>query len=387
MTNSGNAGFWGYAHIDDKADGGRVTRLAQKIQLEYQALTTQEIDIFVDRFSLEWGEKWRERIDTSLQATTFYIPIITPSFFNSAECRREFLAFVNTAKSLGVEEYVLAIRYIPVPDLTEDSADDVKALVAATQYVDWEDLRFEDEDASQYRRAINQLAKRLVDLSKQVEARPAVGPSTVITPALGVDEDDDSPGLLDLIGDFEPAAQDWLETVNRFPPLLLEFNAALNEGSEELDAVAGKPFAYRVVALKKTAARLEPSTKDIEKTGAEYITKLLALDPPVRAMIELSKATTPGTEAEKAAKEQFRSIKTMAATSSGAVESLSDAGRAARKYANYSRDLRPAFRRFETGTRSIVDGQSVIDEWERLVDDSGLLEQSEEALGASWGNQ
>lgn len=385
MTNLGNAGFLGYAHIDDKADGGRVTRLAQKIQLEYQALTTQELDIFVDRLSLEWGEKWRERIDTSLQATTFYIPIITPSFFNSAECRREFLAFVNTAKSLGVEEYILAIRYIPVSDLTEDSSDDVKALVAATQFVDWEGLRFEDEDGPMYRRAVNGLAKRLVDLSQQVEARPMVGPGTTIATTDADDEDEDAPGLLDLIGDFEPAAQDWLKTVNRFAPLMLEFNDVLNEGSEELDAVAGKPFAHRVLALKKIAARLEPSTKGIEKTGAEYITRLLALDPSVRAMIELSMATTPGTDAEKAAKEQFRAIKSMAATSSDAVESLSEAGRSARKYAKYSRDLRPAFRRFEVGTRSIVDGQSVIDEWERLVDDSGLLEQSDEALTSQLG--
>lgn len=385
MTNSGNAGFWGYAHIDDKADGGRVTRLAQKIQLEYQALTTQEIEIFVDRFALEWGQNWRERIDASLQTTTFYIPIITPSFFNSTECRREFLAFVNTARSLGVAEYVLAIRYIPVPDMTEDSTDDVKALVAATQYMDWEELRFEDENGPLYRRAVNQLARRLVDLSQQVEARPAVTPSDEISPGTSVeeDEDEDAPGLLDLIGDFEPAAQDWLDSINKLPPLLHEFNTALSEGAAELEATAGKPYAYRLKALRTTAARLEPSTRGIEEAGADYVTKLLAIDPSVRAMIELSKATASGTKAEIAAKEQFMSIKHMVATSSAAVESLSAAGKAARKYANFSRDLRPAFRRFETGTRSMVDGQSVIEEWERLIDDSGLLDQPEDALSVT----
>lgn len=385
MTDTGSAGFWGYAHLDDKADNGRVVRLAEKIKLEYQALTTQNIEIFVDRNSLAWGDKWRERIDTSLQTTTFYIPIITPSFIDSVECRREFLAFVNTAKSLGVEEYILAIRYIPVPGLKEESSDEIKALVAETQYEDWEELRFEDEDGPQYRKAVNKLAKRLVELSELVDSRPSIAPvvgkalSTVPT----VDEDEDAPGLLDLIADFEPASQEWLETINKFPPLILEFNAALNEGTAELNAVAGKPFAQRLNAIRNLAQRLEASSTGIEETGAEYITRLLAIDPSVRAMIELAKATEPGTDAEGQSVEQFRAIKQMAVISADAVESVSEAAALARKYSNFSRDLRPAFKRFDTGTRSFVDGQSVIEEWARLVDEAGFLDNDEELVAAN----
>lgn len=385
MTNSGSAGFWGYAHIDDEADSGRVTRLAKKIQLEYQVLTTQKIEIFVDRDSLAWGDNWRERIDGSLQATTFYIPIITPSFIASKECRREFLSFVNAAKALGVEEYILAIRYIPVEDLNDDSSDEIKALVAATQYEDFGDLRFEDETGPLYRKAVNRLATRLKELSELVESRPAA--ANVHADRMGIGsavvavltrEDGNAPGLLDVIGDFESASTKWLETINKIGPLIDEFNGAIREGTEELNSVADKPFAQRLNALRRMAQHIEPPSKKIEEAGAEYVVKLLAIDPMVRAMIELAKATESDTPQASAAKDQFVAIQRMAATSKATSATLTEVGAMARKYSNFSRDLRPAFKAFDAGTRSIVDGQSIIDEWARLVQDAGLAEQLDE---------
>jgi hypothetical protein len=380
MTNSTNAGFWGYAHLDDKADGGRVTRLAQKIRLEYQALTTQELEIFVDRTSLSWGEQWRARINDSLQTTTFYIPIITPNFIDSQECRKEFLTFVNTAKALGVTEYILAIRYIPVADLTEESTDEIKALVAATQFVDWEELRFEDEDGPSYRRAVNQLAMRLKQLSELVESRPTKDAASSYSEAsVEREQDDEAPGLLDLIADFEPASKEWLETVNKFPVLLQDFTAAMNEGTAMLNEVSGKPLSYRILALRKIAKNLEPTAAGLEQAGVDYINRLMALDPAVRAIIELAQLSESGTEAAEAASAQFDSIKTMAETSAKTVATVSAVGAKARSYANYSRDLRPSFKRFDAAMKSIADGQSVIDEWARLVDEAGYTDLDPDA--------
>lgn len=368
--------------MDDKADGGRVTRLAEKIKLEYQALTTEDIDIFVDRTHLSWGQQWRNAINGSLQSTTFYIPIITPNFIESAECRREFLTFVNTARSLGVEEYILAIRYIPVTGLGEDSADEIKALVAGTQFEDWEELRFEDEDGPLYRRAVNKLARRLKELSEIVESRPSKDPAVDLGTSADVAEaeqdDDDAPGLIDLMGDFEPASQEWLATINKFAPLINEFSSVLKSATPLLQEANGKSFAHKIAVLRDTAKELEPSTKGIEEAGQEYVNKLLAIDPSMRAMIEMAKAAEPGTEDESAAQVQFASIKKMALASKGAADSVSNAGALARQYSKYSRDLRPAFKRYEAGAKAIVDGQSVIDEWERLVDETGFVYDADE---------
>src|SRR3712207_1805690 len=87
------AAFWSYAHDDNKFDGDRVLRLAESLKQEYSLLTGGAFNIFVDRTSIAWGEEWRARIDAALTSTTFFIPIISPRYFQRAECRRELLDF------------------------------------------------------------------------------------------------------------------------------------------------------------------------------------------------------------------------------------------------------------------------------------------------------
>ncbi len=108
------AGFWSYAHDDDILDGGAILELAHAIEEEYNLLSGEPLELFVDRSSIAWGDKWRERIDSALSQTTFFIPIITPRYFTRTECRRELLEFAGKAKSLGVDELLLPILYVEV---------------------------------------------------------------------------------------------------------------------------------------------------------------------------------------------------------------------------------------------------------------------------------
>src|ERR1700722_10655224 len=141
MANEVAAGFWSYAHDDNKLDGGAILELARLVKEEYNLLSGEPLELFVDRDSIAWGEEWRERIDSSLAQTTFFIPVITPRYFRRPECRRELLEFVAKARSLGVEELLLPILYIETKSLSAENTDDVVALVAKTQYVDWHTYR------------------------------------------------------------------------------------------------------------------------------------------------------------------------------------------------------------------------------------------------------
>jgi hypothetical protein len=173
MPLSDAAGFWSYTRQDDELDGGRILRLAHKLRAEFALLTGAELELFVDRDGIEWGDAWRSRIDEALAATTFFIPIITPRYFERPECRRELLAFIGHARSLGLEELLLPILYVGVPSLTsgEPPTDEVTAAVSATQWVDWRALRLEDEDSSGHRQAVNRLATRVVEVSERLAER------------------------------------------------------------------------------------------------------------------------------------------------------------------------------------------------------------------------
>ena len=94
------AGFWSYVRADDEADGGRITRLAARVQSEFQLLTGESIAVFVDREAIGWGDEWQRRIDEALEGTAFFVLVITPRYFQSEACRAELLTFSGHAESL-----------------------------------------------------------------------------------------------------------------------------------------------------------------------------------------------------------------------------------------------------------------------------------------------
>jgi hypothetical protein len=95
---STSQGFWSYVHADDAAEGGRITDLARHLQAQYEMLTGDALVLFLDRDALKWGDEWRNKVDESLAGIAFFIPLMTPRYFLSAECRRElqFVARVAT---------------------------------------------------------------------------------------------------------------------------------------------------------------------------------------------------------------------------------------------------------------------------------------------------
>lgn len=54
MTAAG--GFWSYVHADDEADAGRVAQLARDVVAQFEMLTGEPIELFLDRDALAWGD-------------------------------------------------------------------------------------------------------------------------------------------------------------------------------------------------------------------------------------------------------------------------------------------------------------------------------------------
>ena len=142
--------FWSYASDDDRLDDGNILTLASLVQEEYALITGESLTVFVDRKAIAWGEKWRERVDSSFAQTTFLIPIITPRYFSRPECRRELLAFAGKTVTLGLEKQLLPILYVDVPSLAPENPDEAVALVALAQYVDWRSFRLMEPESREY---------------------------------------------------------------------------------------------------------------------------------------------------------------------------------------------------------------------------------------------
>uniref|UniRef100_UPI001EF5E68B TIR domain-containing protein n=1 Tax=Frankia sp. Cj3 TaxID=2880976 RepID=UPI001EF5E68B len=160
------AAFLSYAHADDTYASGQITAFRQQLEGELRAQVGHDLHIFQDRDDITWGQAWKERVDDSLDAATFIIPIVTPRFLASDQCRRELARFLEREQRLGRTDLVLPVYWIEVPDLERRGSratDDLVAALSARQYADWRELRFTALSDLACRRLIADLARRLRD--------------------------------------------------------------------------------------------------------------------------------------------------------------------------------------------------------------------------------
>lgn len=154
-------GFLSYVRADDDHDCGRLTEFRERLKGEVNAQTGELFHIFQDRSDIAWGQKWKERINDTIDAGTFLICIITPRFFKSDACRDELERFVAREKELGRSDLILPVYYIDCPVLEDEArreADPLAQLISTRNYIDWRTLRFESLDSPEVKKMLAKLA-------------------------------------------------------------------------------------------------------------------------------------------------------------------------------------------------------------------------------------
>jgi hypothetical protein len=387
MTDAMAAGFLSYARADDEREHGRISRLAADIAAAFATITGSSIDIWVDRDGIQWGDPFRKRLSEALQSTTFFIPVLTPTYFLRDECRKEMQAFVTSARSLGLHELLLSIRYVDVPGLNEESPDELKAIAASMQYADLTSVRFEEPSSGSYRKKIDELANRLVELTRSLETRPATrgeGGSDVDLRD-DIDEialDTEAPGLLDLLADFQPAAEQWSLTMVEFPAVLEPFTTAFTEAGKEMVRadLTPNPFATRLAIARRLAIRVVEPLVEIERVAKQYSVLLLRIDPAIGAFIDaaaMSKVGAVSPEASAQLDTVVSSLLELIASSLRMSASVDRAALEASKAAPISRDLRPILRRFEVAMHNFSDANALILNWSSKLEATGLVKEPE----------
>ncbi|CAK8714211.1 MAG: TIR domain-containing protein [Candidatus Electronema aureum] len=168
--------FLSYVNLNDQHDYGDLTQFRERLSGEVRFLTGEAFDIFQDRKDIAWGQQWQERLDTSLAAVTFLLPIITPAFFKSTACRAELERFLKREEELGRGDLILPVYYATCPVLKDKEKlkhDPLAQIIAARQYADWRELRHEPFTSPQLRKAITKIAEQIVAALERSEADAA----------------------------------------------------------------------------------------------------------------------------------------------------------------------------------------------------------------------
>jgi TIR domain len=283
MPNEAAAGFWSYAHEDNELDRGAILELAQLIKEEYNLLSGEPLELFVDRDSIAWGQEWRERIDSSLAETTFFIPIITPRYFTRPECRRELLEFSAKAKSLGVQDLLLPILYIETQGLSVESSDEAVALVARTQYVDWHTIRLLEPSSRDYKTAVNALARRLLEIAKSVA-------EIQFNHEINADpEDDGTDGITDIVEKVMALIPEWLDAVLGEKVNDVQMHATWHQFMVQFDKLQrAHALASAVLSAQTRAAKeMLPLAERAQRDARIYLARSIELDPLISALARL----------------------------------------------------------------------------------------------------
>lgn len=368
-------GFWSYVHADDKADGERIQRLAHDVAAQFEMLHGEKIEVFLDRDALEWGDNWRDKIGESLASVAFFIPVITPRYFMSAQCRGELQSFARTAKDLGVGQLILALKYLDVPALNEEApADDLVALVKTFQWVDWTDLRFADPHSEEYRRNVAKLARRLVEANDSASETDVA--AAVLARQQSLDADPDAElGLLDRLARAEKTMPEWTRTVVDLAHDIEIFGTEAAASTEEIAAADahGKGFAGRLAAAHKMAGRLQAPAERILANGNKFASQLHAVDDGVRLIIErLPEEVAGNPDSEEAARTYFQALRGIAATTREALEGITTMLEAMSPVEALSRDLRAPLKLLRQGVTNMFEAGELMDEWVRLIDAAGI---------------
>jgi TIR domain len=375
-------GFWSYVNADDAAEGGRIKALADDIAAQYEAITTESIEIFVDKSSLGWGDDWEEKIERAVLTTSFFVPVLTPRYFASESCRRELRLFANKAANLGLDDLIMPLIWLDVPQLDDPSpTDDLVAIAKRFHWTDWRSLRFEEQSSGTYRRAVAELARRLADVSARVSASVPLAaelPSGGALLASSVDagDDDSELGSLDKLVASEEAMPAWTETVGEIQTEIVAISAITEEATGQVEASNSKtnPMAARLRAVRNYANELEPHAQRIEELGNEFTTHLYNVDGGLRMLLTQALEVTDEQEVA-AAKELAASIIGMASSSREGLGALQEMVVAIEPIEGLSRDLRAPLKKLRRGLTVMYEGQHVIDEWKKLAEEVRTVQE------------
>ncbi|MBL8448087.1 MAG: toll/interleukin-1 receptor domain-containing protein [Zoogloeaceae bacterium] len=382
-------GFWSYVHADDEAEGERISRLARDVANQFEMLTGEPLEVFLDRDAIRWGEDWRDRIDSSLTSVAFFIPVMTPRYFMSSECRREFQFFARRAVQLGIKDLILPLLYVDVPGIqAEFPSDEIMLLVRSFQWEDWRELRFADLTSEGYRRGVARLAAHLVEVNRRMEKADMM--VAVEQPKQGESKiDEEAPGFLDHMAALEEALPKLAEVMNAINGDIEAVGQIMQKATAELHHSnrSGKNLAAsRLLSARKVARRITEPAERIWVSANALVSHLHEANLGICAIIEhAADEVDRNPEAKNEVCEFFNVIRVLSENANIGLGSAQGMIDAIRPIEGMSRDLRPILRRLRQGLTILVEATEVSDEWIKLIEVSPV--RCEDLNVGSGGNR
>jgi TIR domain len=151
--------FISYAHADDD-EREFFQWFRDSLAKELRRQSGFAWEVFLDADSIDYGQRWRPTIANGIEAATFFVAFMSPSFFNSPACRNELDSFVRHEAELERTDLVFPIQFIALA--AAQANDRLVGTCHEHQYIDWTQLRLRDLKGEDWRRALADFAGGIV---------------------------------------------------------------------------------------------------------------------------------------------------------------------------------------------------------------------------------
>ena len=351
--------FWSYAHKDDERTRGAITRLRESIQAEYELQTGNDANMFQDTKDIAWGMDWRRAIDESLGVTTFFVPILTPTYLRSPHCLAELRTAKERFEELGCPEGIYPIEFVDCSKAIELLADDSLAtlLQDRQRLRSWIDLRLEDPSTSKYGKGVSEIVADMIEQEKHWEEATGVLWVDADGPTDYADED----GPLERIANIEEA----MESLTAATRLIGEDIARVGEvfANEQMPENAGPRQALALAG--RIAERLDPTSRQLEEHCKDYDDCMRTIDKGIDGLLEFRRIVSDDGDSDAADiamhHESIEGLMRMTSKSFDQIESMRTT---LRNFSRIARVLRFPCQRIDASIDQIVSSRHIIESWE-----------------------
>ena len=165
--------FLSYTRADDRGHGGLISDIKEQLEIDVRLLTgRQDFEIFQDTDDIEPGQPWESRLHEALEQAGFFLPVITPSYFNSGPCTFELLKFHGLEAATGRNDLIIPIYLITAPVVENEelrTQSPVAQLIHTRNWVDWRDFYPKPVKGEEGKRRIRALA---IDIEQALSRIP-----------------------------------------------------------------------------------------------------------------------------------------------------------------------------------------------------------------------
>ncbi len=171
-------GFLSYTRRDDQFFGGYITKFREALEAGVQVVTGDRgFKLFQDIEGIVIGEQWEKKLAEVIGRASFFLPMLSPLFLSSPNCREEVELFVGRERASGRDDMILPVYLVDSPKLEkaeERDRDPVATEIAKRQRYDWRENAWLPLDQPAARRAVLTLAQAIATAMERI-ATPAPG--------------------------------------------------------------------------------------------------------------------------------------------------------------------------------------------------------------------